>query len=91
MKIIIKNDVEYEVIFAGADQGILWIRFKMDEIDFNTAFEIFNSKENIEIIKAGYADSENMVVYEGYTDLMLVQKEYTANKYNVLLALREET
>lgn len=91
MKIKLANGEEYDVVFAGADRGMLWIRFLTDAIDFDNGFKTFNNKKNTQTIIYGRDDDENPTTYEGYTDLALLQKEYEVSKYNVLLALRQET
>lgn len=75
-KIIFANKKEYDVNRCGAADGYLWIGFPDGVMDFAQAVQILSDVEATKKIVSTY-DFEGMeTVYEGYTELQMIQKEY---------------
>lgn len=75
-KIIFANKKEYEINRCGAADGYLWIGFPNGVMDFAQAVLVLSDVEATKKIVSTY-DFEGMeIVYEGYTELQIIQKEY---------------
>jgi hypothetical protein len=75
-KIILANEKEFEINRCGAADGYLWIGFPDGVMDFTQAVQVLSDVEATKKIISTY-DFEGMeTVYEGYTELQIIQKEY---------------
>lgn len=83
-RIRLANDTEYEINRCGAADGVLWIGFPPGELTIAQAAQVFSDTQATAII-ASFFDGGTDRVYEGYTELVVVQTEYDGS---TLIALR---
>lgn len=86
-KIVLNDGKEYEINQCGQSEDTLWIGFPVGVIDFADAVSVFMNKDaTIKIISTYHFDGME-TVFEGFTDLIYIKKEYEGG---ILLALRKE-
>ncbi len=88
IKVKMNNEREFETNFCGASQGILWIRLMDDETTVLEAATIFSNQEATKKIFVVYNVETSTMTFEGYTELITVQKEMEGT---VLVALRHKS
>lgn len=81
-RIRLANDAEYEITRCGAAEGVLWIG--LPELTIVQAAQVFSDTQATAVI-ASFFDGGADRVYEGYTELIVVQTEYDGS---TLIALR---
>ena len=75
-KIVLANKKEYQINRCGASDGYLWIGFLDGVMDFVKAGKILSDVEATKKIIDTYDFDGMETVYEGYTELQIIQKEY---------------
>lgn len=86
-KIILANNKEYEINRCGAADGYLWIGFPDGVMDFAQAVTVLSDVKATGKIVSTYDFDGMETVFEGYTELIHIQKEYDGG---LLIALRKE-
>lgn len=86
-KIILSNGTEYEINRCGASDGVLWIGFPEGALDFAQAVTVLSDVKATGKIVSTYDFDGMETVFEGYTELIHIQKEYDGG---LLIALRKE-
>ena len=87
-KIVLANENEYEINRCGAADGYLWIGFPKGVIDFIQAASVLGDAEATKTIVSTYDFPGMETVYEDYTELVNIQKEYEGG---LLVTLRKIT
>ena len=84
-KIILADGQEFAVSMCGAADGVLWIRFVKDTVDFPGLVQVFSDPEKTCKIVHTY-DFEGMETeYDNYTELINIHITY---EKEFMLALR---
>ena len=83
-RIRLANDAEYEINRCGAADGVLWIGFPPGELTIAQAAQVFSDTQATAVISSFFDEGADRV-YEGYTELVVVQTEYDGG---TLIALR---
>ena len=86
-KIVLSDEKEFEVVSCGASEGMLWIEFPKDVLDFAQAVAFLSDVKKTKRIVSTYDFDGMETVYEGYTELIHMQKTYEGG---LLVALRKE-
>lgn len=86
-KIVLSNGQEFEINRCGAADGVLWIGFPEGVIDLKQAVDILTDIKATGKIISTYDFPGMETEYDGYTELIHVQKEYDGG---LLVALRKE-
>ena len=86
-KIILTNGQEFEIIRCGASGGVLWIGFPDGVLDFAQAVKVLSNVKATGKIVSTYDFDGMETVFEGYTELVHLQKEFDGT---LLVALRQK-
>ena len=84
-KVVLSDGKEFEINMCGAADGILWIGFPEGVLDFAQAVTVLSDVKATGKIVSTYDFDGMETVFEGYTELIHIQKEYDGG---LLIALR---
>lgn len=86
-KIILNDSSEYEIYRCGASGGYLYIGFPQNVIDFKEILKKFTDEEITKHIISTYDFDGMETVFDGYTELVSVNKDEYDNRILICLKI----
>ena len=91
MKIKLVDEREFETSSFAEAHGVLFISFPNSVLDFGEAFTVFSKKKNTSRIEFSFDEFAPVRIYEGYTNLVSIQKDYRDEDSDIKIILKKES